>query len=308
MNLTIEDAQRTLLEKGIIISNAAEFDLNTPISFSISLDGLEGTGKTHFIMFTMPRPLVVVNFGDRSANQFLYRMTDEEREGVYTYDIQPSSPEGWTFAEAVKSLVTLNTIIAEMAPSMPGGTFALDGGTSWWSVMQQVFVEPKEKERMVAGKKQVGGIIYEEANNRVRGVYGHIKSNGCFLVMTHQMKQDWDKDGPVVGSFSPKKNSQIQYLAEAEVTLMKFCLQCQGFACEKEGHMGRKYVGRIKKLSGPSGKALEGIQIENLTFPVLYKLQTGKTFPNPELLRGEARTAVEAELAKEQEKKNANPN
>ncbi len=285
----LQAAVASLASKGIVLNAGGEFDVSTPVSFSLSFDGLEGSGKTYIIINTMPRPLVIVNFGDRSALQFLYKMSKEERQGIHTIDIQPTSPEGWTFSEAVESLKQLNTIVATMAPTMPGGTFALDGGSSWWSVMQQVFVEPKEQERLAAGKKQVGGIIYEEANNRVRGVIGHIRANGCFLAMTHQMKQNWDEHGPIIGSFSPKKNNQIPYLMEVEVTLMKLCsaknqagTECGAFACETAGHVGRKHVGRIKKLSGNT--LLEGTQIEGLTFPIIYTMQTGLPYPTPEKL------------------------
>ncbi len=278
----LQNAINSLSEKGIVLKDGAEVDLALPPSFSTSFDGLEGAGKTYVIVNTMPRPLCIVNFGDRSALQFLYRMTPEERKGIYTIDIQPSSPEGWTFTEAVASLTQLNTVVAEMAPNMPGGTFALDGGTSWWSVMQQIYVEPKEKERMDKGIKKTGGIVYEEANNRVRGVIGHIMSNGCFLAMTHQMKQDWDGSGPIANSYSPKKNSQIPFLMEVEVTLMKLCTSCKGIKCETEGHVGRTHVGRIKKLSGNTD--LEGIQLERLTWPQIYAMQTGKAYPTPERL------------------------
>ena len=278
----LQDAINSLSEKGINLQDGREFDAKTPPSFAISYDGLEGAGKTYIIINTMPRPLVIVNFGDRSAIQFLYKMTEEERAGIYTVDIQPKSPEGWTFTEAVESLKELNMVVQTMAPKMPGGTFAIDGGTSWWSVMQQIFVEPKEKERMLAGKKQVGGIIYEEANNRVRGVVGHIMSQGCYLAMTHQMKQDWDERGPIPNSFSPKKNNQIPYLMEVEVTLLKLCSTCKAFKCDQEGHVGRTHSGRIKKLSGNT--AMEGMQIESLTFPIIYALQTGQVYPTPERL------------------------
>lgn len=278
----LQDAINTLSEKGITLRDGREFDINIPPSFAVSYDGLEGSGKTYIIINTMPRPLVIVNFGDRSALQFLYKMTEEERKGIYTIDIQPSSPEGWTFTEAVESVKQLNTVVQTIAAKMPGGTFAIDGGTSWWSVMQQIFVEPKEKERMAAGKKKTGGIIYEEANNRVRGVIGHVMSQGCFLAMTHQMKQNWDGDGPIPNSFSPKKNTQIPYLMEVEVTLMKLCSTCKAFKCDQEGHVGRTHIGRIKKLSGNTD--LEGIQIEGLTFPQIYTMQTGVPYPTPERL------------------------
>lgn len=255
-----------------------DFDQNVPVAFSVTLDGLEGTGKTHFIIKTMPRPLVIVNFGDRSPNQFLYRMTEEERKDIVIYDIQPSTPDGWTYQEAVKGLMSLAEIIQTEAPHMPGGTFALDGGSSWWSVMQQVYVEPKEKERMAKNLKQVGGIIYEEANGRVRGVLGNIKAHGCFLAMTHQLKQDWDANGPIPGQYSAKKNSQVPYIMEVEVRLFKLCKACNAPNCQNllPEHMGRKHMARINKLSGNT--TLEGIVVENLDFAALYKMQCGKSF------------------------------
>ena len=258
-----------------------DLDMSRPVPFSISLDGLEGTGKTHFIIKTMPRPLVIVNFGDRSPYQFLYKMTEAERAGIIIYDIQPSGPDGWTLAEAVQGLIKLSEIIQAEAPHMPGGTFALDGGSSWWSVMQQVYVEPKEKERQAKNQKSVGGIIYEEANGRVRGVLGSIKTHGCFLAMTHQMKQDWDANGPIPGQYSPKKNSQVPYIMEVEITLFKLCKACNAPNCQNLApeHMGRKHMARIKKLSGNT--ALEGIVVENLAFGAVYKMQNGRDYASP---------------------------
>jgi hypothetical protein len=260
------------------VNAATDFDDSQLLPFSVSLDGLEGVGKTHFIIKTMPRPLVIVNFGDRSPHQFLYRMTPEEREGIVVYDIQPATPDGWTPAEAIQGLIKLSQIITAEAPYMRGGTFALDGGSSWWSVMQQVYVEPKEKERAAKGQKQVGGIIYEEANGRVRGVLGNIKSQGCFLAMTHQMKQDWDAQGPIPGQYSPKKNSQVPFIMEVEVTLYKLCKACNAPDCRNLApeHMGRRHMSRVKKLSGNTG--LEGIVVENLDFAKLYNFQTGKCY------------------------------
>lgn len=265
-----------LAAAGIVMDDATLMDANAVLPFSVSLDGLEGSGKTYFAL-RMPRPLVVVNFGDRDPNILLYDLKPEEREGILIKNIYPGSPEGWTLAEAVQSLVTLNKLVATAAPNMKGGTFLLDGGSSWWSVIQQVFVEPKEKERMAAGKKQVGGIIYEEANNRVRGTLGHIKANGCFLAITHQLKQNWDDKGPIPDSYSPRKNSQVPFIVEVEIEFFKTCQTCGGKGCTAPGHFGRKHMMRLKKLSGDTRK--EGLVLENLTFAKLYRLQTKRDYP-----------------------------
>jgi len=270
--------QQALEAKGIAINDASMLDPTSLLPFSVSLDGLEGSGKTYFSL-RMPKPIVLVNFGDRSPEILLYDMTDEERDGIYTTNIQPSSPEGWTFTESVESLKTLNAVVSTAAPLMPGGTFILDGGSSWWSVMQTVFVEPKEQAALATGKKRAGGLIYEEANNRVRGVLGHIKANGCFLAITHQLKQNWDANGPVPDSYSAKKNSQVPFLMEVEVEFFKVCKDCGGRGCVTPGHFGRTHKGRLKKLSGNT--ALEGLVLDSLDFPKLYKMQTSRDYdPN----------------------------
>lgn len=272
----MQDLQNILEQQGIVTSDAQTLDVTALLPFSVSLDGLEGTGKTYFAL-RMPKPIILVNFGDRDPNILLYGMSEEERTGIMTTSIYPSSTEGWTIGEAIESLKTLNRVIMAAAPKMPGGTFVLDGGSSWWSVMQQVFVEPKEQERIAKGIKKTGGIVYEEANNRVRGVLGNVKAHGCFLAITHQMKQNWDDKGPVPDSYSAKKNSQVPYIVEVEVEFFKTCTMCGGRGCINNTHFGRKHMARLKKLSGNTG--LEGLVLEGLTFDKLYKMQTGRDYP-----------------------------
>ena len=49
--------------------HGADFDPNNGghIPFSLSIEGLESTGKTHFALMTCPLPIVHINFGDRDA-------------------------------------------------------------------------------------------------------------------------------------------------------------------------------------------------------------------------------------------------
>ncbi len=275
--------------KGAFVDGATFKQEEHPVTFSVSLEGLEGTGKTDFIVNTMPLPVVLVNFGDRSAIPFLYTMDPARRVDVHIYDIQPSSDQGWTLAEAIQSLTQLSEIIQAEGPMMAGGTFGLDGGSSWWGTMQQVFVAPLEKAREAAGKKQVGGIIYEDANARVRGILGYLKTIGCFLAVTHQLKQDWAADGPIPNQFSPKRNSQIPYLMEVVIRLAKFCATCNLPNCQNKDHIGRIHKSRLEKLSGNTG--LEGMWVDNLDFTTLYEFQTGTPWPGPKLPRKGNRSA-----------------
>ena len=61
--------------------DGATFDTTIPDNgltpLSLSVEGLEGTGKTFFTLMTMPLPLVHVNFSDRDATGFLYEMSPE---------------------------------------------------------------------------------------------------------------------------------------------------------------------------------------------------------------------------------------
>lgn len=285
--LTPEEKRAALEAKyqarGAYISEETFKDWNDEVPFSISLDGREGTGKTQFYMLTMPRPLVVINFGDRSPLQFFYRMSPEERKDIKVFDLQAKTSSGFTEAEGRVAVGEMADIIDAYAANMRGGTFALDGGSSWWSVMQQVFVEPKQRQRELAGEKQVGGIVYEEANGRVRGVIGYLKSQGIYLAMTHQMKQDWDAKGPIPNQYSPRKNSQIPGLMEVEITTTKRCVVCSAPDCQNPQHVGRKHYGTIKKLSGNT--ALEGTTLEglDLDFSTVYRLQNGREYPGNQL-------------------------
>src|SRR3990167_10215958 len=78
--------------------------------FSMSIDGIEGVGKSHFPLMTMPTPIVHVNLGDRKADLFLDRMTKERRDQVTLYNFVPKSPEGWSIEEGKRSLSALKEI------------------------------------------------------------------------------------------------------------------------------------------------------------------------------------------------------
>ena len=69
------------------------------LPFSISIEGLDGTGKTTFIIGSekivgMPTPIVHVNFSDRSCIPMLYALPKARRDLIQPYDIKPSSPDG----------------------------------------------------------------------------------------------------------------------------------------------------------------------------------------------------------------------
>lgn len=271
------DAMRAkYAEQGALTSGTVADEPAPIIPFSASLEGLEGTGKSTFLMLTTPYPRVAVNFGDRSLVPFLYQIPKERRQDVQVYDIKAPSSDGWDFKSAVDGLRQLAEIVAAEAPYMQNGTFGLDGGTSWWSVMQQVFVEPKEKAREAAGKKQVGGIIYEEANGRARGFMDFLRHTDAFFFMTHQLRQDWAADGPIPNQYSARRNSQVQYLMDCVVRFMKVCAVCSAPNCQNKDHVGRKHFARLEQVKGNTG--FEGLWIENLTFSKLYKFQTGHDF------------------------------
>lgn len=270
--MTTPEEIREALRIKYATTNASNFQ-EKPVTFGVSLEGLEGTGKTHFGIMTAPTPVVLVNFGDRSATAFFYKMPEERQKLITCYDISPPTSEGWDFQSAVGSLRELGEIIQAEGPLMEGGTFIFDGGSSWWSVMQQVFVEPKQK--AAQGKDKLA-FVYEEANGRVRGFLKYIQNLGCFLIMTHQLKQDWASDGPIPNQFSPRRNSQVPYLMEVVVRMMKICASCSAPNCQNREHIGRKFVSRLEKLSGNPG--LEGMWVEDLDFSKLYTMQTGKEY------------------------------
>ena len=258
------------------------------IPFSMSVEGLEGTGKTQFGICTGPLPVVHVNFADREATRFLYEVSDTRRKAITLYSFVPTSTQGWTRSEASKSLVALSEIAqSEMKDGkLRGGTFILDSGSSWWDAIQEVYVAPKEEERDREGKKRAGGLIYSEGNLIVSGVVSWLRSQGAFFVMTHQKRQRWDKDGPVPGAYDARINSKVPFLVEVRLDLRKVCAveTCGGLDCRAQGHIGRKHIGRLIKFA--ANTAMEGIEYynEQINFANIYTLYAGGPFPEPERL------------------------
>ena len=256
------------------------------LPFSISVEGLEGTGKSRFGLLTCPTPVVHINFSDRDATAFLYDMSEERRKQTTLYSFAPAGTEGWTVAEARQALFALSDIAkAELGGGqMAGGTFILDSGSSWWDAVQQAEVAPLEEQRKAEGGRRAGGLIYQQANLIVSGVVSWIKNQGIFFILTHQKRQRWDKDGPVPGVFDPRINSKVPYLVEVRLDLRKECIVCGGLDCQGKGHIGRKHIGRIIKFG--RNTALEGIEFEDtqIAFPTIYKLYANAAFPKEEAL------------------------
>lgn len=281
--LTVEEVQE---KYGAIKGSDVDPEQPSLILFSTSIEGNEATGKTRMPLLTYPWPLVHINYGDRDATHFLYEMSPERRAATTLYNMKASTPEGWTRAEARDSLTKLQEIlVVELAEGhLKGGTVILDSASSWDSAIQEVLVAPALEEELTEGKqKRRGGLAYSKRNLAVRGTINWLKNQGCFVVLTHQKKPKWAKDGPIPGVYEAKMNNEVGYLVEIRVDLQKLCARCGSPECEKEGHIGRRHVGRIVKFG--KNTAMEGMVIEGLTFETLYAMYAGSPFPDEKRLQ-----------------------
>ena len=264
----------------------AEFHTDTlPPAFSMSVEGLEGTGKTHFSLLTTPPPIVHVNFGDRDATLFLYpdRMSEERREQTTLYSFHAASSEGWTRQEGYDSLAELSKIAREDLSNgkLAGGTFILDSASSWWEVVQECYVAPEQEKREAGGGKKTGGLEYMKGNLIVNGVIQWIKSQGAFVILTHRKAQEWGPSGPIPGKFKAKINSKVPSLVEVRLDLYKTCAAvspegrvCGSEECESKTHQGRVHNGRFLKFAANTG--MEGFAFPEPSFGMVYSLYTGK--------------------------------
>jgi hypothetical protein len=253
----------------------ADFDTSKKdISLAISVEGLEGTGKTHFALLTCPLPIVHINFSDRDANIFLYDMDEERRKQVTLYSdpFQAKTSQGWTRAEGQAALAALSEIAQDHLANgkMKGGTFVLDSGSSFWEVVQEVYVAPQQEKRQSEGGKRSGGLEYMQGNLIVNGVISWLKQQGAHVILTHRKRQDWDAKGPIPGQFSAQLNKKVPYLVEVRLDLYKTCEVCGSEFCEKKGHQGRKHWGRIVKFG--RNTQMEGMCFENPSFDLVYNL------------------------------------
>ncbi len=263
-------------------------DKKQAIPLSMSVEGLEGTGKSSFVLNTCPLPIVHINYGDRSAAPLLMDMSEERRSQITLYNFQAESPFGWTRAECRKSLDALSKIAQHHLSdgSLQGGTFCIDSGSTWWSSVQEVYVAPEMEKREADGKKKTGGLEYSQANLLVNGALSWIKRQGVFLIITHQKRQEWGSSGPIPGQYKPRMNSGVPSLVEVRLDLQKLCMVCKtdNQTCESSNnHVGRKHVGRIAKF-GRNTK-LEGTVLENVTFGLIYLLYMGTPFPDEERIK-----------------------
>lgn len=258
----------------------AEFDISTtPPAFSTSIEGLEGTGKTHLSLLTTPPPVVHINFGDRDATWFLYNMDEERRKQTTMYSFHAASSDGWTRQEGTESLRALSQIAKEHLADrqMVGGTFVLDSGSSWWEVVQECYVAPEQEKRQADGGKKTGGLEYMQGNLIVNGVVSWIKNQGAYVIITHRKTQEWGASGPIPGKFRAQINRKVPYLVEVRLDLYKVCAVCGAEECESKQHQGRKHMGRFLKFA--SNTSLEGFSWEitpNEGFSTVYTLYTGK--------------------------------
>jgi hypothetical protein len=243
----------------------------------MSVEGLEGTGKTHFALMTAPLPLVHVNFGDRDATWFLYQMDEERRKQVTLYSFHAKDATGWSRAEGQESLVALAGIAKEHLSNgdLRNGTFVIDSGSTWWEVVQEVYVAPEMEKKEAQGGKRTGGLVYMQGNLVVSGVVTWCKSQGAFFIITHRKQQKWDAQGPIPGQYKAQLNSKIPSLVEVRLDLSKVCALCGGGECEAKGHQGRKHIGRFLKFA--ANTQMEGYSWESPDFNTVYSLYTGRS-------------------------------
>ncbi len=261
-------------------------------TFATSLEGLDGTGKTLYILKTAPLPMVYVNFGDRDPYVILNESgMEERRKHITVYQFQSTSVDGWTRKEGDESLAAMAQLArAHLSDGkMVGGTFALDSGSTWWDVMQECKVAPEEEKAVAAavakGKdfRKSGGLIYTKANLVVSGVLNWIKAQGVYLIITHQKAEKWGPNGPILGQYKSRINSKVPGLMEVRINMKKVCKVCEGDECEAKTHMGRDFLGQIIKF-GHDGSTIEGMTFggtkgqSGVDFSLIYQLYTGAKY------------------------------
>ena len=251
--------------------------------FSLSVEGLECTGKTRLSLMTTPTPVVHVNFSDRSAAGWLYSMDAERRKATRLYDFRANTATGWTRPEGLKSLAALSQVAQdEMSDGkLAGGTFVIDSGSTWWDVIQEVYVAPEAERQQREFGKQLGGLAFGSGNLIVKGIVNWLKAQGAFVILTHQMAPLWDTKGPVPGAYKARINSQVSYMVEVRLQLIMKCNTCGSTECYASGHVGRTHYARIVKFGNTQdgGSNYIGMELPDPNFTTIYKLYTGRDLP-----------------------------
>lgn len=196
-------------------------DVEYPTRWSVNLWGPAGDGKSHLIVNTCPGPVLIANF-DRDISALVKR---SGRKDIYIANLHT---EGLVLTETrAEKLIENFQKALEEAATMTDGTFALDGGSAFSHILEQVELSrlnADQRKRASKGKKaeqydKLPALHRGGINAQINAMLASISNSPVNFAITHQQKEIWDEFGKPTGEFVPRENTQVPHGIDMEVRI-----------------------------------------------------------------------------------------
>lgn len=251
--------------------------------------GLDGTGKTLFLLNGAPLPIIVLNL-DRPITSALIRAIDPDR---LPHILIKNMRENLDDLDQLRSLqikAGIESAIQRNRQFVRGGTVIIDGGSTFRDIIK--LADSKIGSKIEAGqrfnpkdKAQVNAYLNTFVNGVVDG--------GANLFFTAHAAHQWEMRATDEGKNQlartnrvyPKLDEVLSEQTALSILLMKKCA-CGQAITDQDGmcraanvknradHVGRLFVARV--VTNKYRPAVEGDEYEDFTFGALQTLCFGR--------------------------------
>jgi len=212
--------------------------VKAPTRWSIDLWGAGSSGKTHFIVFTCPGPILLVNF-DRDPSALILK---SERKDIYLCNLHTA---GLVLSdkEAEEKLAKFEKALKEaLSPEMAGGTLAVDGGSALNNLFEQVALAELNKVLRAKDKplvEKLPALHRGSINSRILNMLAAVSQSQVNFIITHQEREIWSDDGKPTGTYEARENTQIEYGVNISVRMFTRMQSASKTAAAHPVHFGR---------------------------------------------------------------------
>jgi len=192
-----------------------------PTRWSVGLWGPAGGGKSHVIVNSCPGPVFIANF-DRDVSALVKK---SGRKDIYIANLHTA---GLVLTDKrAEQLIERFQKALEEVTTMTEGTFALDGGSAFHHILEQLELSrlnASQRKRAAKGKdaetyEKLPALYRGGINAQINAMLASISNSPVNFVITHQQREIWDQTGKPTGEFEPRENTQVAYGVDMEVRI-----------------------------------------------------------------------------------------
>jgi len=255
--------------------------------------GMEGTGKTLFLLRGAPLPIVVLNL-DRPITSALLKQIDVERRSSIFVKNMREKIDDLDVLTGLQIKSGIEETIRRNKKFLRGGTLIIDGGSTFRDVIK--IADAKIGPKIEAGQR-FNPKDKAQANAYLNAFVSGVVDAGINLFFTAHGAFSWKMSTTEDGKNQlmkstrvyPKLDDVLLEQTAVSVLLMKRCI-CGGALTEQDGHCskatartvgdhtGRQFIARV--VTNKYAPQTEGDEFEDFTFEQLRTLAFGRKKTN----------------------------